>query len=90
MGPRMRRYIENTWKEQIFVLKQRNFFSEPLEVEKGVTQGDIDSPIIFNLIIDAVLRKIQSEETYGKSDLSFYADNGLLEGGCKTASKRPG
>ena len=48
-------------------------------MERGVTQGDVDSPTIFNLIIDAVLRKIKRDINFGKSTMSFYADDGLVE-----------
>ena len=40
----------------------------------------MDSLIIFNLIVDAVLRRAQRESEWGGSEASFYADNGLLEG----------
>ena len=42
-------------------------------------QGGIESPIIFNLIIDTVLQKLREEEEFGGSNFSFYADDGLLE-----------
>ena len=45
-----------------FLLEQSGFFSDPIKVDQGVTQGDTDSPMIFNLIIDAVLQKVQEEE----------------------------
>ena len=48
-------------------------------MERGVTQGDVDSPGIFNLIVDAVLRKVQEEEEFGLSEMCFYADDGLLK-----------
>ena len=79
VGPRICRYVETIWRDQAFLLKQSGFFSNPIDVERGVTQGDTDSPIIFNLIVDAVLRKIQGEAAYGKSVSSFYADDGLVE-----------
>ena len=45
----------------------------------GCTQGDIDSPIIFNLIIDAVLRMWHESPAYKQTIACFYADDGLLE-----------
>ena len=41
VGPRIRRYIKGTWDEQKFILRQANFYSEEIDVERGVTQGDI-------------------------------------------------
>ena len=54
-------------------------YSDPINVEIGCTQGDTDSPIIFNIIIDAVLRSWKANDQYNNSQALFYADNGLLE-----------
>ena len=48
-------------------------------MNRGCTQGDIDSPIIFNLIIDAVLRTWKQQQHFKESQSCFYADDGLLE-----------
>ena len=53
----------------ILCLETSLFFSETIEVDKGCTQGDPDSPIIFNLIIDAVIglkKKKKKEKTIAK------------------------
>ena len=39
----------------------------------------MDSLVIFNLIVDVVLRKVQEEENFGLSEMCFYADDRLLE-----------
>ena len=77
--PRICRYVKETWNEQMFLLRQAGFYSEPIDVQRGCTQGDIDSPVIFNLVVDAVIRAAKAERDYGKTRLCFYADNGLLE-----------
>ena len=46
-------------------------------MERGCTQGDIDLPIIFNVIIDTVVRCWKQLNEQSKS--FFYADDGLLE-----------
>ena len=46
---------------------------------RGCTQGDTDSPIIFNTIIDAVIRTWKSNNKYCGSSALFYADDGLIE-----------
>ena len=51
----------------------------PKERERGDTQGDMYSPIIFNLIIDTVIWKVKEDMDFGKSEMLFYADDGLLE-----------
>ena len=67
------------WEKQKFLLRQGGFYSEPIDVERGATQGDTDSPIIFNIIIDAVIRRWKATEEYGNSGALFYADDGLIE-----------
>ena len=63
-GENIIQYIGSIWENQKFILRQG---------------GDVASPIIFNIIIDAVLRKWKSEEKYGGSRTMFYADDGLIE-----------
>ena len=79
IGPNIRRYITKVWESQEFVLKQAGFYSDPFQVNRGCTQGDTDSPIIFNLIIDAVIRSWKNDRAYGGSLAFFYADDGLIE-----------
>ena len=76
VGPRIRRYIKGIWDEQKFVSRQAGFYSEEIDVERGVTQGDIDSPTIFNILVDAAVRKFLEDPTNRKSNSSFYADDG--------------
>ena len=45
---------------------------------RGCTQGDVDSPIVFNIIMDAVLRCFLSHSDYTDTICIFYADDGLL------------
>ena len=79
VGIRIRRYVAKIWNDQQFILRQGGFYSETFNVDRGCTQGDIDSPIIFNIIIDAVLRAWRADPRYNKSRSYFYADDGLLE-----------
>ena len=79
VGPNLRRYINNVWQKQHFVLRQAGFYSKPINVERGCTQGDTDSPIIFNIIVDAVLRKWKNRRDWEESRAYFYADDGLIE-----------
>ena len=79
VGPRILRYIGHVWDSQKFLLRQQGFYSEEIDVERGCTQGDIDSPTIFNLLVDAVIRATKKDKEYGGTRLCFYADDGLLE-----------
>ena len=79
VGPNIRNYIYNIWDKQIFILRQAEFYSDTIDVDHGCTQGDVDSPIIFNIIIDAVLRSWKNSENFHESDSCFYADDGLIQ-----------
>ena len=79
IGPRILRYIGHVWDSQRFLLRQQGFYSEEIEIERGCTQGDINSPSIFNLVVDAVIRAAKKDPNYGGTRLCFYADDGLLE-----------
>ena len=75
IGPNIRWYTKHIWENQYFVLRQCGFYSEPISIDRGVTQGDTDSPIKFNLIVDAVIRKwkdILKSEKYKSSKTKFY------------------
>ena len=79
VGPQLCRYVEDIWADQQFFLHQNGFYSDPVEVERGYTQGDIDPPIIFNLIIDAVIRTWKPNPNFRDSKGFFCADDGLIE-----------
>ena len=79
IGPNIRQYVKKVWDQQTFYLRQSGFYSEGINVNRGCTQGDTDSPIIFNLIVDAVLRTWKTRPDYRNSITSFYADDGLIE-----------
>ena len=83
IGPNLLNYIEKVWENQKFTLRQAQFYSKEISADRGVTQGDIDSPVLFNIIVDSVLRAwrkiIKSHADKFRSLSSFYADDGLLE-----------
>jgi hypothetical protein len=67
------------------VPKQSGFFGKPFRASRGVRQGDIVSPIIFNIVIDAVVRdwEVRMGDNGGtrrETKSQFYADDGLLSG----------
>ena len=64
VGPKIRNYIWKIWEKQKFWLRQAGFYSDAVEVDRGCTQGDTDSPVIFNIIVDVVLRRWKEDECY--------------------------
>ena len=63
--------------------KTTTIFGKPFVTERGVKQGDIVSPTIFNIIIDAVVRHTLHqimENNDNQTAIQFYEDDGVLAG----------
>jgi Reverse transcriptase (RNA-dependent DNA polymerase) len=59
--------------------KQNKYFGLHFWSERGVQQGDIVSPTIFNIIIDTVIRATEEEvKSKGKATIVFYPDDGFI------------
>ena len=80
VGPRLIRIIKNIWDGDTMVPKQAGYFGKPFRAKRGGRQGDILSPMIFNIMMDAVIRHWESEEQEEDRNVQFYADDGLLCG----------
>ena len=90
VGPRMLRVLTRYWEQQLIVARQAGFYGEPFHPSRGTTQGDMLSPTLFNIVVDAVVRYWLSvisegdEETGGfghgvRNRLAlFYADDSLV------------
>jgi exonuclease III len=90
VGPNLIRILRNFWESQQTVIRQCGYHSGAFPVGRGVTQGDIPSPIIFNMIVDTIVRYWVSEVLEdedaaidggaGWLEISalFYADDGFL------------
>ena len=55
-------------------------FGESFKIERGVTQGDIISPSIFNIVIDVIIRAIKKDIGSEDTLSIFYEDDGLITG----------
>ena len=61
VGPNLIRILRNFWDRHWVVTKQARFFGSPFRATRGVTQGDIVSPMLFNLVVDTVLQRWEKE-----------------------------
>ena len=66
-------YVSLVWERQKFFLRQVRFYSNPIEVNMGCTQGDTYLLIILNLIIDAIVRMQKRYISYMAILGCFYA-----------------
>ena len=83
VGENICNIICNMWLEDIIVPKQKQYYGKPFLSSKGVKQGDIISPTIFNIVVDAVIRATYEKlRVLNKDDanLQFYADDGVICG----------
>jgi hypothetical protein len=86
VGENVQRIIGKIWNGDTMVTKQAGFFGKPFRASRGVRQGDITSPFIFNIVCDAVIREWESQMNNGTAQerketrAQFYADDGLLSG----------
>ena len=70
----------------------RKIFGKPFLIERGVTQGDLVSLTIFNILVDVVVRAVLLEVcgphgshhefllASGEKNIVFYADSGWIAG----------
>ena len=61
MGPNIAQLLENYWKWQRIVPKLGKCLRIAFGTGIGVTQGDPISPMIFNIVVDAVVRAVLEE-----------------------------
>ena len=90
VGENVLRLLANFWNEHKATPRQEGCYGDPIDVGRGCTQGDVDSPTIFNVVVDAILRAHDVIFTSGNSTEAqdawdtlmtlFYADDGQLTG----------
>lgn len=86
VGPRIRSVLQTQWTAQQFITKQSGFYGPIVPTSRGVTQGDIVSPTLFNIAIDAVSREWKHQLNIGPNsdplelDAGFYADDSIIGG----------
>lgn len=85
VGPRLCRVLTRFWDGHTMYVRQSRFYGKAIRAERGVTQGDIVSPTLFNLVVDAVVRRwrqLQPQLLLAPVKLngSFCANDGHIEG----------
>ena len=56
VGPSAMRLLKTYWRRLNMVARAGGYYRETFKGDRGVTQGDPLSPIIFNVVVDAVVR----------------------------------
>ena len=86
LGPQCVNLLRKAWDGSGMVPKRGGGYGDRIATERGVRQGDILSPTVFNIIVDAVLhlgeRYLQTQEPPVASTplWQFYTDDGLIAG----------
>jgi hypothetical protein len=82
VGTRIIRVLSNFWNSLTIVARQQGYYGKPFPSRRGTTQGDVISPTIFNIIIDAIVREwyhqLRSKQLEEIVRAIFYADDGHI------------
>jgi hypothetical protein len=84
VGKNVCRFINEIWKMDEMIPKQAGFYGKSFKASRGVRQGDIMSPTIFNMVCDAVIRHSMKifDQIYphanADTNILFYADDGVI------------
>jgi exonuclease III len=81
-GDRSMRFFENCWQGSFVSPRAGGYYGPQVPVCAGVRQGDVISPLLFNVVVDAILRRTDREkpDLVGRVQKIFYADDGRLGG----------
>jgi Reverse transcriptase (RNA-dependent DNA polymerase) len=77
-GPNILNLLSNFWQQLWVAPKQAGFYGPYIKSDRGVTQGDPLSPILFNIIFDVIVRETKRVTTHLDGFIIFYADDGLI------------
>jgi Reverse transcriptase (RNA-dependent DNA polymerase) len=85
VGPNICHIIEQTWEMDQMIPKQAGCYGEKFKTSRGVRQGDIMSPTVFNIVVDAVVNYCEAifKSLHQNKELPkvlFYADDGVITG----------
>ena len=85
VGPHTLEFLRINWERSMMFPRSNGYYGKPIHSECGTYQGDVLSPLLFDIILDCILREWhrQMRELARKQidmDLLFYADDGRLSG----------
>jgi hypothetical protein len=80
IGPHICSIIQAVWDLEMIVPKSGGYFGIPFPAWRGVHQGDIISPIIFNIIVDTIVHEWYFRMGDDNTQTFFYTDDGRLAG----------
>ena len=61
MGPNLAIFLAPHWGRKYIVRKAGRFLGKAFRTRCGMTQGDPSYPIIFNIVVDVVVRLVMEE-----------------------------
>jgi len=80
VGDNTLRLLDTFWQRLKLCPRQAGYYARQLvDSQRGVTQGGIASPTIFNVVIDAIVRELLHRFPT-EITAAFYADDGRLAG----------
>ena len=92
IGPNLQRLLQRYWCDKVVVPKARKFSGRPFSIYRGVKQGEPASLMIFNILVNAVVREVLLEvcghqEAHhgffwaaGEQNIALYADEVCIAG----------
>ena len=79
VGERTTRLLESFWQHHHVIPRASGYHGRCFRAYRGVTQGDVVSPMIFNIVVDCLIQKWKELDTgVDKVTAIFYADDGVL------------
>ena len=61
LGINLQKLLQRYWDKQKVVPKAGKYFGRPFCTQRGVTQGDLVSQTIFNIVVDTVVMAVLLE-----------------------------
>jgi len=80
VGKNILQLLQNFWSNHTIIPQQQGIFGTPFDTKCGITQGDIVSSTIFNIVINTIHHwyKFMYSKGYYSTTIKFYANNSIL------------